>query len=452
MVSLETRLKRHLLFGVLLVGIVLAVAVRTQVSHQQRDLLDYQLEQVARALILSDLQGTIQTWDDDPSLHLDVQVWDEKNVRLYRSSPQIEFGPDTRQGFSPVLSGPQRDAVMLKVFTLKNSLRTVQVMHSQALRDALILDAEAEVLVPTFLAMLLSSALVGATIRKGLEPIRELDQELGKRDAASLVPVKLPHAPAELAHVRDTFNRLLQQLDISLQAHKRFIANAAHELRTPITALALEVNNLASGHSQLQMQHTAARLKLGVQRTQHLLQQLLTLSRLESKTEPASKTSVDLMHLTQESMVGLSTLGSHRGVEFALEASGSTLVQGDPDELRLLLDNLLGNALKFSPRNATVEVGIYPQAQAVVLVLRDHGPGISPELRERIGQPFVRANAAIEGSGLGLTIALEVVKSHQATLLLEDPAHGPGLQVRISFPAIDSPQLTHPQASVIQGA
>jgi len=350
-----------------------------------------------------------------------------------------------------VLSGPQRDAVMLKVFTLKNSLRTVQVMHSQALRDALILDAEAEVLVPTFLAMLLSSALVGATIRKGLEPIRELDQELGKRDAASLVPVKLPHAPAELAHVRDTFNRLLQQLDISLQAHKRFIANAAHELRTPITALALEVNNLASGHSQLQMQHTAARLKLGVQRTQHLLQQLLTLSRLESKTEPASKTSVDLMHLTQESMVGLSTLGSHRGVEFALEASGSTLVQGDPDELRLLLDNLLGNALKFSPRNATVEVGIYPQAQAVVLVLRDHGPGISPELRERIGQPFVRANAAIEGSGLGLTIALEVVKSHQATLLLEDPAHGPGLQVRISFPAIDSPQLTHPQASVIQG-
>lgn len=452
MVSLETRLKRHLLLGVLLVGIVLAVAVRTQVSRQQVELLDYQLEQVARALILSDLQGTIQTWDDDPSLHLDVQVWDEKNVRLYRSSALIEFGPDTPLGFAHVLSGPQRDAVKLKVFTLKNSLRTVQVMHSQALRDALILDAELEVLFPTLLAMVLSAGLVGTTIRKGLEPIRELDQELGKRDAASLVPVKLPHAPAELAHVRDTFNRLLQQLDTSLQAHKRFIANAAHELRTPITALALEVNNLAGGQSQAQMLDTAERLKLGVQRTQHLLQQMLTLSRLESKTAPTPMTTVDLLSLTQASMVGLSALGSHRGVEFSLEASGATLVQGDPDELRLLLDNLLGNALKFSPRDATVEVDIQQHRQEVVWLLRDHGPGISPELRHRIGQPFVRANAAIEGSGLGLTIALEVAKNHHATLSLEDPANGPGLQVRISFTAIDPPGHASLQASAMQDA
>ena len=449
MVSLETRLKRHLLLGVLLVGIVLAVAVRTQVSRQQVELLDYQLEQVARALILSDLQGTMQTWDDDPSLHLDVQVWDEKNLRLYRSSPQIDIGPDTTLGFAHVLSGPQRDAVMLKVFTIKNSSRTVQVMHSQALRDALILDAEAEVLLPSMIAMLLSAAVVGATIRKGLAPIRELDEELGKRDAASLVPVTLPHAPAELAHVRDTFNRLLQQLDTSLQAHKRFIANAAHELRTPITALALEVNNLESGQSQAQMLHTAGRLKQGVHRTQHLLQQMLTLSRIESKTEPTAMATVDLTHLTQESMVGLSALGSHRGIEFSLETTSPTPVQGDADELRLLLDNLLGNALKFSPRNATVEVSIHHQGDEVVWLLRDHGPGISPELRQRIGQPFVRANAAIEGSGLGLTIALEVVKSHRATLLLEEPANGPGLQVQISFPSTDPTQGAAPHVPVV---
>ncbi len=332
MVTLETRLKRRLLLGVLLVGIVLGVAVRVQVHSQQGEMLDYQLEQVARALILSDVQSTVMAWDDDPSLHLDVQIWDQQANRLYRSSGQIELGPNTREGFSAEPSGPQADAVMLRVFTLHSAERTVQVMHSQALRDALSRDAELEVLLPTLLAMLVGAALVATTIRKGLAPIRELDDELSRRDPLSLTPVTLPHAPAELASVIHTLNHLLEQLDTSLQAHKRFIANAAHELRTPITALGLEVNNLAPGQDPAQMLATAHRLKLGVQRTQHLLQQMLTLARLEGRTEPEPQMPVDLLNLVQESMMGLSVLGSHRGIEFSLASSGATLVLEDPPE------------------------------------------------------------------------------------------------------------------------
>ena len=118
--------------------------------------------------------------------------------------------------------------------------------------------------------------------------------------------------------------------------------------------------------------------------------------------------------------------------------SGSTVVQGDPNDLRLLLDNLLGNAVKFSPQNATVELDIHQQGEAVVLLLRDHGPGIAQALRERVFLPFVRTNPAIEGSGLGLTIALEVAQSHGASLLLEDASDGPGLQLRLSLP------ISHP--------
>src|SRR5664279_5443397 len=131
MFSLESRLKRRLLVGVLLVSVVLAVTVRTQVVKQQKELLNYQLEQVARALILSDLQGTAETWDSDPALHLDVQIWDAEGIRLYRSSEQIDVTLDTRPGLSSVRSGHQNDAVELKVFTLSNRQRTVQVMHSQ---------------------------------------------------------------------------------------------------------------------------------------------------------------------------------------------------------------------------------------------------------------------------------------------------------------------------------
>ena len=439
MVSLETRLKQRLLMGVLLVGIVLGVAVRVQVHRQQGEMLDYQLEQVARALILSDVQSSVLAWDDDPSLHLDVQIWDPQSNRLYRSSGQIDLGPNTRTGFSAEPSGPQADAVMLRVFTLSSPARTVQVMHSQALRDALSRDAELEVLLPTLLVMLVGAALVATTIRQGLAPIRELDEELSRRDTLSLTPVTLPHAPAELASVIRTLNRLLQQLDTSLQAHKRFIANAAHELRTPITALGLEVNNLAPGQDPAQMLATARRLKLGVQRTQHLLQQMLTLARLEGRTESEPQMPVDLLSLAQEAMMGLSAVGSHRGIEFSLESSGSTEVQGNPDDLRLLLDNLLVNALKFSPPHATVEVSLHQHGPQLTLLLRDQGPGIAPALRERIMKPFVRVNAAIEGAGLGLSIALEVALKHGATLTLEDPPNGPGLQVRVSFAVANPP-------------
>lgn len=435
MVSLESRLKRRLLLGVLVVGLVLGVAVQIQVHRLQSELLNYQLEQVARALILSDLQGTDQTWDDDAALHLDVQIWDAEGHRLYRSSEQIDVALDTPPGLSSARSGPQPDAVTLKVFTLSNSQRTVQVMHSQAMRDALHWDAELEVLIPALVVMLVGALLVAMTIRHELAPIRALDTELSQRDSASLQPLVLPDAPAELSSIVDTLNRLLLQLDTSLQAHKRFIADAAHELRTPITALSLEVNNLARGQDAVEMQHSAERLKLSVQRAQHLLQQMLALARLEAGTQPRQPQLVDLQALAQTSMVGLSALASHRGVEFALDTSPGAVVMGDPDDLRLLLDNLLGNALKFSPERAVVEMRLLRDEQHVTLLLRDHGPGIEQALRERILLPFVRADSAIDGAGLGLTIASDVVRKHGATLTLEDPGDGPGLLVRVIFPA-----------------
>lgn len=435
MFSLESRLRRRLLVGVLLVSLVLGVTVRMAVHQQQSNLLNYQLEQVARALILSDLQGTVQTWDSDPALHLDVQMWDAEGNLLYRSSDLIDVDLDTPPGLSSVHSGHESDAVKLKVFTLSNGQRTVQVMHAQELRNALHFDAELAVLIPAMLVMLVGAVLVSMTIRKELEPIRELDAELNRRDASSLQPVSLPQAPTELASVVSTLNRLLLQLETSLQAHKRFIANAAHELRTPITALSLEVDNLLREQDPSHMRTTAARLKLGTQRAQHLLQQMLTLARLETRSPPRPRVTVDLQPLAQQSMMDLSALASHRGVEFELDAPGPAIVQGDPGDLRLLLDNLLGNALKFSPPDSEVTLRLRQDEQGVTLTLRDHGPGIAPELRERIVLPFVRVDAAIEGAGLGLSIVQEVVLNQGATLSLESPPEGQGLLVRVHFPA-----------------
>jgi two-component system OmpR family sensor kinase len=433
MVSLESRLKRRLLLGVLLVSLVLGVTVRNQVHQQQTELLNYQLEQVARALILSDLPGTVQTWDDDPALHLDVQIWDADDQLLYRSSDKVLVKRHTPPGLSSVRSGPQFDAVQVKVFTLSNQQRTVQVMHAQALRDALHLDTEMAVLIPALFIMLVGAILVGVTIRKALKPIRQLDEELGRRDASSLQAVVLDDAPAELLRVVNTLNRLLAQLDDSMQAHKRFISNAAHELRTPITAINLDVNNLLQGQDPAQIQSTTARLKTSVGRAQHLLLQMLTLARLEARTRARPLAPVDLQLLAQASMMGLSALASHRGIEFALQVNGCTVVSADADEIRLLMDNLLGNALKFSPTNSVVEMQLIRADQTLSLLLRDHGPGIAADMRDRVMLPFERANDSVDGAGLGLAIVQEIVSNQRATLSLEAPEEGCGLLVRVVF-------------------
>jgi len=145
--------------------------------------------------------------------------------------------------------------------------------------------------------------------------------------------------------------------------------------------------------------------------------------------------TVDLQQLVQQAMVDMSVLGSHRGIEFELAVSGVPEILGDPDDLRLLLDNLLGNALKFSPPNSVVEVSIDQQGSQVTLLVRDYGPGIAPELRERILLPFVRVDATVEGAGLGLAIAMEVAQNHRANLSFEDPSDRSGLVVRVVFAA-----------------
>lgn len=441
--SLERRLKLRLLLGVGVVGLVLALAVRWQVDHQQRALLDYQLEQVARAMVLNDIRRSDFDWDDDPALHLDVQIWDHAERLLYTSSDSIELGVNTPSGFSRQLSGSQRDSVPLRVFTLRSNERTVQVMHPVALRRALIWDAEREVLLPTLLAMLIAAALTAATIRRGLEPIRDLDRELAQRASASLHPVSVPNAPAELQQVVGTLNSLLAQLEQSLAAHRRFIADAAHELRTPLTALRLEAAQLAresghSGHIGSGTERQVVERLLGTaDRIQRLVQQMLTLARLEAQADAQGHAPLDLAALARQALIDMAPLAQAREVELALVAPETLAVHGETPALRMLLDNLIGNAVKFSPAGTLVTVQLQagqPPDAAVVLEVRDQGPGIPEHLRERVQRPFVRGTGSSEGSGLGLSIAAEVARAHGSSLVLLDAPEG-GLLVRVALPA-----------------
>lgn len=432
--SIESRLKWGLLAGSLALSILLALTAWYWVGQQVRDLLDYQLEQVARSLVDHDFGRSTDLAVDDPAMHLDIAVRDSDGRLLYRSSPELDLRPDTPPGFSRVTSGSQGDAVMLRLFTLRSGSRIIQVAHPLSLRQELARDAGLEILAPTLLGMAALSLLIVLTVRRALASLRELSRELSQRGADSLAPIVLPHAPAELQAPLAVLNALLARLHTSLLLHRQFVADAAHELRTPLAAVRLQAANVARAANDAEREPALRQLNAGIERVQRLVQQLLQLARLESSTGPRREPT-DLGALTRDCLIDHAADAAARDMELALEAVEPAWISADAHAVRSLLDNLVGNALKYSPAGTPVVVSVHNGPAGVTLSVRDHGPGIAEAARERVLERFYRhGDHEQPGSGLGLAIAAEAARQHDARLELLTPDHGPGLEARVVFP------------------
>jgi signal transduction histidine kinase len=433
MPSIETRLKGRLLLGSVALSVALALTAWWWVGRQVRDLLDYQLEQVARTLVDHDFGAADEGSEEDPAMHLVVVAWDGEGRLLYRSSPELELRPDAPAGFSRMRSGSQEDAVTLRVFTLRARGRVIQVAHPQALRQELARDAGLEILAPALAGTAALSLLIVFTVRRSLAPLRDLGQEVARRDAQSLAPIELPHAPAELHPALTTLNALLERLQASLTLHRQFIADAAHELRTPLAAVRVQADNVVRALDAQQREAAMTQLSGGIERLQHLVEQLLELARLESS--PALRRArVDLAGIARDCLVEHATEAAARRMELALEVQGESWLDGDARAVRSLLDNLVGNALKYAAAGTAVVVAISREPSCLCLSVRDHGPGIDAGARERMLERFRRGEHGATGSGLGLAIAAEAARRHGARLELRTPAAGPGLEARVAFP------------------
>lgn len=433
--SIESRLKWGLLAGSLALSAVLGLTAWYWVRQQVRDLLDYQLEQVARALVDHEFGRSAGLAVNDPAMHLDIAVWDSEGRLLYRSTPELELRPDSAPGFSRVKSGSQGDAVLLRLFTLHSEGRIIQVAHPLSLRQELAREAGLEILAPTLLGTAALSLLIVITVRRSLASLRELSRELSQRGANLLAPIELPHAPAELQAPLTVLNALLARLHASLQLHRQFVADAAHELRTPLAAVRLQAGNLAHATDDAGREAALRQLNGGIERVQRLVQQLLELARLESSTGLRRKRT-ELGELARACLVDHAAQAATRQMELALDAPHPAWIEGDAHAVRSLLDNLVGNALKYAHDGTPVVVAIHEEAASVSLSVRDHGPGIATSARERVLERFYRhGDHEQPGSGLGLAIAAEAARQHGARLELLSPADGPGLEARVVFPA-----------------
>jgi two-component system OmpR family sensor kinase len=245
--------------------------------------------------------------------------------------------------------------------------------------------------------------------------------------------------PRELLPLVEQINALLARLAVTLEAQRRFIADAAHELRSPVGALALQAQ-LAE-----RTQHPAARraafaeLGRGIERTERLVQQLLDLARLEPGVPAAGRATVDVARLARDVVGEFAAQADARGVDLGAEAAEPARLAGNEAELRSLLANLVDNALRYAPRESQVTVKVGNAGAAVEIEVVDAGPGIPPAQRNRVLQRFQRLEGdGTSGSGLGLAIVRAIVERHRGEIVLADASPGgvpPGLAVRVTLPA-----------------
>ncbi|MBL8473628.1 MAG: sensor histidine kinase N-terminal domain-containing protein [Rhodocyclaceae bacterium] len=395
-------------------------------------LFDYQLRQIALGLRDQAFGFAVPpAVPDDQDFDFVIQVWDREGLRLYLSRPHSVLPNRAQLGWSTVDTG----AATWRVFAMQASGQVIQVAQPMAVREALAARAALHAVAPYILLLPLVGGVVWVIVGRGLAPLARLARAVEAKSPAALVPLAERDAPQEALPLVRALNDLLLRLGAAMDAQRAFIADAAHELRTPLAALQLQAQLLARAADPAQRAEALSELQQGLQRVAHLVQQLLTLAREEPQAPQRTFEPVDLGALAGGAVAELLALAEARGIDLGVAAAAQdALVAGDADALRTLAGCLIDNAVRYTPAGGRVDVSVGRDAAAVWLMVQDSGPGIAPHERERVFDRFYRgADAGAGGSGLGLAIARAIAERHGARIKLGD-APGGGLELRVEFP------------------
>ena len=417
------------LFGaaVLLVGSITYRNVRAETEA----LFDYQLRQMALSLRN---QGEVAPAQAsalvDEQLDFVVQVWTSDGRAIYATRRHEALPQRAQLGFADVQVG----SVVWRSFSVAMPGRVIQVSQPLVIRRRLAADAAWRAVLPLLLIAPFMAAAAWWLTALALRPLQRVAADVRGSDEQSLAPLPADGLPDEVAPLVVALNALLQRLGQSLETQRAFVADAAHELRSPLTALKLQLQLLKRAGSEAERSAAADALAAGIERAAWLVEQLLALARSEPGAAAAAQ-RLDLSELVREAVADTVPLALSRGTQFELSAGQPVWVDGDAAALRVLARNLADNAVRYAPRGARVEVQVSQPDGVPMLQVDDSGPGIPPAERERVFDRFYRRGLAEEsGSGLGLAIVRSVAQRHGATVALDDSPLG-GLRVTLRFPA-----------------
>ena len=363
-----------------------------------------------------------------------IQIWGPDGVQLFRST-RGAMPPRAVLGFSDV----NVNGLPFRVYTVQTPYQTIQIAQDMSARTARARSLAVRAMLPMALIGPLLMLILWWVIRHSLTPLERTRQQVARREANDLSPLNEADLPDEVRPLVKELNLLFDRVHTAFDAQKSFVANAAHELRSPLTALKLQAQALARVTDEPARQVAIERLNQGIDRAVQLMNQLLVLARQESTGEDGPKwQAVDLQALVHQAVAEQLPQAQTRSIDLGCDLGSSTsdsdTVQGDSDALLILLRNLLDNALKYTPAGGRVDIGLATNGGAVQLHVDDSGPGIAPAERERVFERFYRSpDVTASGSGLGLAIALAIARRHHASLTLDQSPSLGGLRVAVQF-------------------
>lgn len=436
MTSLRVRLLASLLTVVVLVGAAGAWLTYRNALVVSATFFDYQLRQTALLVReqLTQFPLPPAARSTRSSYDFVVQIWSLEGVSMFLSRPYEVVPGIARDGFSTVEAGGNQ----WRVFALRTRDGIVQVAQPMRVRAALAREAALRSLPPFLVLLPLLAFLIWLTVGRALRPVQELTRSVAGRPPLLLEPLPEENLPNELRPLIRAMNALLDRLRAAVDHERAFLADAAHELRTPLAALALQVDAIRATPEGAHAQGID-QLARGVQRASRLVEQLLALAR-EDDPSPRPTVAVSLDTLAREAVAETLPAADERGVDLGVVHADPVSVNGDPAALHALVRNLVDNAVRYTPRGGRVDLAVRAQGsgndRSATLEVADNGPGIPAAERERVFERFYRIGGADEpGSGLGLAIVRAVASSHGAQVKLEDGPDGRGLRVRVEFPS-----------------
>jgi signal transduction histidine kinase len=289
---------------------------------------------------------------------------------------------------------------------------------------------------PILIGLPAVTLLIWIIVGHGFGPLKRLAADVHRRDPDNLDPIIAPYAPVEVNSLVTELNVLLTRLKHKIDNERHFVADAAHELRTPLAGLKAQAEVALGARNDSERTRALNNILVGVDRASHLVNQLLTLSRLDESGNFARET-VDLDQKVRAVILDSLEGADQRGVELSFEpnAGSATQVHGNPDALYVLVRNLVDNAIKYSPSGTLITISTHHDVNGVELTVCDQGPGIPLADRETVFDRFHRRGVSdAYGSGLGLSIVRRVMELHGGSISLAE-APGGGLQVNVAFPA-----------------
>jgi two-component system, OmpR family, sensor histidine kinase QseC len=401
-----------------LVGKLLAVATKHEL--EEFDLDDYQ----------------VNLNDSGTAFPLLIQVWSHEKKLVIRGpgAPEYPLTENAADGYSDSLFDGEGWRVY--THTIEPHNYRIHVARAHAVGQAMVNSFVKDVVKPLLIILPLSGML-WFIIQRGFRPLYHVSHLIAERDYGYLNPVSIEKVPEEAAYLVEELNALLARLKISIERNNRFTADVAHELRTPIAGMLMQLQSSVTGRTDAERERGISQIEKGLKNLNRVVNQLLILASIEPEKIRKQFEVFDLVRVAEDVLSEISPMALSKNIDMELVAENQIMLDGNQKMVAIMLSNLVSNAIKFTPEGESILIRIEIDHKNIKVMVEDSGPGIPDDMKKWVFDRFNRLPGETEnGSGLGLSIVREICELHQGDITLSDRENRRGLIVNLYFPIL----------------